>query len=253
MKKSHRLPVLSLILAAAVLTIGTAACGGTNVLKTSAEGVPSQPDAPAPTPTAQPEAKTSLEGRFTYSQMGSFVDTVNPMIKEFFAAEYPNLRAPQNVVYVPANQRASSACGTHDGTSYEYCPANDSIYVGQDLVWSFFRIGDAAPVIGLAHEWGHHLQSMKRLPSPRTAAESVAYENQADCIAGAWAQFADEKGWLEADDDLADVSGLMRSIGSRESRARDHGTVAERATAFQKGFDGGLKACNAYVPSAPIF
>jgi len=253
MKKSRRFQVLSLVLAAVVLTIGASACGGTNILKASAEQAPSQPEATAQTAPEKEEARTSLEGRFSYAQMGSFVDTVNPMIKEFFTAEYPNLRAPQNIVYVPATQRTSSACGVHDGASYEYCPANDSIYVGQDLVWSFFRIGDAAPVIGLAHEWGHHLQSMKRLPSPRTAAESVTYENQADCVAGAWAQFADEKGWLEAEDDLADVTGLMRSIGSRESRARDHGTVAERATAFQKGFDGGLKACNSYLPSTPIF
>ena len=249
MKESHRMPLLSFVLMAALLIAGAASCGGAIVSNAA-------PQAPSPqTPAQQPQAeeRTSLEGRFSYSQMGSFLDAVNPMIEEFFEAAYPDLKAPRNVVYVAANQRGSSACGTHDGDSYEYCPANDSIYVGQDLVWEFFRIGDAAPAIGLAHEWGHHVQSLKRLPSPRTAAESVTYENQADCMAGAWAQYADKKGWLEAEDDLADVSDLLRSIGSRESRARDHGTVAERAAAFNKGFGGGLKDCNSYLPAAPIF
>jgi predicted metalloprotease len=104
-------------------------------------------------------------------------------------------------------------------------------------------LGDAAPVVGLAHEYGHHLQSYLRLPYPRTARDSVRYENQADCIAGAWAKYASEKGWLEEADDLKDIEGLMRAIGSRESSYRDHGTTSERATAFNEGYKAGLKAC----------
>src|SRR5688572_19897571 len=158
MKKPYRTSLLPLVLLALTLTVAVAACGGGNVLKSAAQQSPGQQETPAQQQPSQPDTRTSLEGRFSYAQMGSFVDTVNPMIEQFFEAEYPNLKAPRNVVYVPDGQRASSACGTHDGNSYEYCPANDSIYIGQDLVWSFFRIGDAAPVIGLAHEWAHHVQ-----------------------------------------------------------------------------------------------
>ena len=109
-----------------------------------------------------------------------------------------------------------------------------------------------APIVGLAHEWGHHVQAATNVPFPRTLRERVNYENQADCISGAWTRYADEQGWLERPDDLEDVEGLMRAIGTRESRNRDHGTVAERAHAFNRGFDAGLGACNAFTAATPI-
>lgn len=205
----------------------------------------------APNATPSPE-RTSLEGRFAYEQMGSFLETVRPMVAQFFQDQFPDLPGPRSIAFVARSRVGSSACGYHDSQAYEYCPASQSIFIGQDLLWAFFRIGDAAPVVGLAHEWGHHLQALKRVPAPRTAAQSVSYENQADCIAGAWAGYADDEGWLEAEDDLADVGGLLQVIGSRESSRRDHGTAAERDGAFRLGFRDGLKGCNSFSPSAPI-
>ena len=80
---------------------------------------------------------------------------------------------------------------------------------------------------------------------------SVAVENQADCIAGAWAKYAKEQGWLNEQDDLQDVNSLLELIGSREGRARDHGTAAERLKAFQMSYEGGIKACNSFFPRSP--
>jgi predicted metalloprotease len=106
--------------------------------------------------------------------------------------------------------------------------------------------------VALAHEWGHHLQYMLGVRYGGTQAGAIAYENQADCVSGAWAQYADEQGWLETDDDIGDVETLMQLIGSRESRARDHGTSAERAEAFNLSYEGGIAACNAYFPESPV-
>src|SRR5690606_28680706 len=129
---------------------------------------------------------------------------------------------------------------------------NNTIYIGQDLIWAFYRqAGDAAPAVALAHEWGHHLQSMLGVPFARSQSQAIAFENQADCISGAWAKYADEQAWLE-DDDLGDIETLLRLIGSRESRARDHGTTAERAEAFQLSYENGIEACNAYFPNSPV-
>ena len=131
--------------------------------------------------------------------------------------------------------------------------ATETIYIGQDLLWAFYKqAGDAAPALALAHEWGHHLQLMLNVPFAETNADSIKFENQADCIAGAWAQYADQKGWLEREDDLKDVTTLMRLIGSAEGSRRDHGTTAERQAAFEKSYAGGVKACNAYFPDEPV-
>jgi predicted metalloprotease len=180
------------------------------------------------------------------------------MLTSFFTTEYPRLRAPR-VVYVERGQRLATPCldgsggrGNATSQSYEYCPADRTIYVGQDLLWTFYRMGDAAPVIGLAHEWGHHIQFIVGVPSPRTLAQSVNFENQADCVAGAWARYARDRGWLEAPDDLDDVGVLLRAIGTRETAGRDHGTATERRTAFDLGLGSGLEGCNRYAERTPI-
>ena len=214
-----------------------------------------QPPAPAQTAAeAQGGGESrcpggSLEGCFTFDQMSEYMEVVTPMVAQFFQERYPNVPAPRDIVFVPRGQQAATACGSiATSESYEYCGANQSIYVGQDLIWEFYRnAGDAAPAIGLAHEWGHHLQVMLGLPQPRTASQSVQFENQADCISGAWAKYADSKGWLESEDDIQDIEALLTGIGSREGAGRDHGTTEERSRAFDAGFGQDIQACNSYT------
>ena len=65
------------------------------------------------------------------------------------------------------------------------------MYVGQDMLWTFYeQTGDAGPAVGLAHEFGHHIQQSMGVPAPRTAEQSTRHENQADCVAGAWTRTA---------------------------------------------------------------
>ena len=242
-----------LLALALTLSFAAVACGSTNGSSVSQTSPPAEATVPAPTATPAPtEPPQSLEGRFSYADMDQYLDAVEPMVQQFFDEQYPNLPDPR-LVYIPGGRVARTACGASDGTAYEYCGGNQTIYVGQDLLWAFYRqAGDAAPALALAHEWGHHVQLMLDVPYARTAAQSVNFENQADCIAGAWAQYADEKGWLERDDDLQDVEKLMQLIGSGESSQRDHGTVTERKAAFEQAYEGGLKVCNAYYPNDPV-
>jgi predicted metalloprotease len=213
---------------------------------------------PEPTATAEPPQTVSdercggsLEGCFTYDEMDEYVAAILPMVQQYFTTAYEGLPEPE-VVYIPSGRAARGYCGVSTSEAYEYCSADQTIYVGQDLIWAFYRqAGDAAPAVALAHEWGHHLQFMLDVPFAQTRAEAIAFENQADCIAGAWAQYADGQGWLE-DDDLSDIETLLQLIGSRESRARDHGTTAERSEAFELSYEGGIAACNAYFPDSPL-
>jgi predicted metalloprotease len=238
------------------LSLFLAACGGSTV-GGSQEGqaAPAQPSPPTQTATTTNTGCPggSLEGCFSYSQMAAYLEAVKPMVAQFFQTSYPRISAPRDIVYVPAGRAAAGPCGYSTSAAYEYCAANRKIYIGQDLLWAFYRQhGDAAPVIGLAHEWAHHLQFMLDVPAARTAAESVRFENQADCLSGAFARYAGEQGWLEYPDDLEDVDGLLQTIGSRETASRDHGTAAERARAFDMGFESGATACNSFFPNSPV-
>ena len=207
---------------------------------------------PFETTTAQPDpSRSSLEGAFTYQTMDEYVEAVLPMIEQWINETWPGMRLPR-VQFVPAGTAGREGCVDFDGRpatytsrSYEYCPPDNTVYVGQDTLWQFYtETGDAGPAVGLAHEYAHHVQSQLNLPQARTTDESIRVENQADCLAGAWTRFTDVKGWLEPEDDLEDIEALFPLIGSAEGPDRDHATTSERRRAFDIGFSGGVQACD---------
>ena len=227
--------------------------------QTTATEPPEETPTPEPTATEAPPQTVSddrcggsLEGCFSYDEMDEYVSAIIPMVQEYFATAYGDLPEPETV-YIPDGYRARTYCGVSDSQAYEYCTGDQTIYIGQDLIWAFYRqAGDAAPAVALAHEWGHHLQFLLGVSYSGTRASAITFENQADCVSGAWAKYANDQGWLETEDDLGDTETLMQLIGSRESRARDHGTTAERVEAFDLSYEGGIEACNAYFPDSPL-
>jgi hypothetical protein len=207
---------------------------------------------PAPVDSAPDPNGTgeSLEGKFEYDTMDEYVDAVLPMIEGWINATWPGMPLPETI-YVPGGAAGREGCldvdgrpATYTSRSYEFCPADNRVYVGQDTLWEFYtETGDAGPAVGLAHEFGHHIQIQLNLPPARTTDQSIQVENQADCLAGAWTRWTDEKGFLERADDLEDIEALFPLIGSAEGPDRDHGTTRERRNAFETGFDGGVTAC----------
>ncbi len=207
------------------------------------------PTASASEPTPVPSG-TSLEGQFEFETMDEYVEAVLPMIEQWMDTTWPQMPQPE-VVYVPVGESGPEGCLDSNGVqasytsrSYEYCPSDETVYVGQRTLWEFYsETGDAGPAVGLAHEFGHHIQHQLNLPAPQTAAQSIQYENQADCLSGAWVKFTDEQGWLEIPDDIEDIELLFPLIGAAEGIDRDHGTAEEREEAFNDGFTGGVTAC----------
>ena len=250
---------MKLLLVAALFAIALSACTGLDVASRDSSSAPPANTSPAATQTpdagdaaSQRCGGGSLEGCFSYHEMGEYLDAVTPMVAQYFEETYPRVRAPRDIVYIASGRAARTACGTSNSYAYEYCPANQSIYIGQDLLWQFYAgAGDAAPAIGLAHEWGHHLQTMLGV-SAGSRNEAIDFENQADCVSGAWAKYANEQGWLEGDDDLRDMTTLLDAIGSAEGPRRDHGTAPEREAAFEVAYDKGIKACNEFFPDSPL-
>src|SRR5215217_9053622 len=109
------------------------------------------------TQTCQPP---DMEGCYGYGDMQAYADQIIPLVEAFFDDTYADMPHPKQYIYIPEGAVAPSGCGPipADG-AYLYCSGDDKIYLGQPQLWSFYsNDGDAAPVVGLAHEWGHHVQ-----------------------------------------------------------------------------------------------
>jgi predicted metalloprotease len=157
-----------------------------------------------------------------------------------------------------------SGCGAaSSSTGPFYCPLDRKVYIDLD----FFQLlasslggpnTDFAQAYVLAHEIGHHLQTIlgtesqvrdaqQRNPSQRNAL-SVRLELQADCYAGVWGQSAFEAGKVndtEIDDALQAAASvgddrIQQSTGGRVNpESFTHGSSAQRQSWFRKGFDTG--------------
>lgn len=223
-------------------------------------GMPLATAAPAAEATSDKKC-ASLEGCYAYDEMNDFLDVAEDLVVGFALNEYSPQVFWVDVRYVPAGDSGESMCTDQEGVpsrydefSYMYCSADNAIYIGQKVLWSFYsEIGDVAPIVGLAHEFGHFMQHVADVPVPTTSKESVHHENQADCFAGAWFDHADKAGLVERPDDLQDIDMILNRIASSEDEeGRTHGTVEERKQSFADGRAGGLAACDGYYPATPL-
>ncbi len=181
--------------------------------------------------------------------MDRYLERVLPDIREFFGAKYKSAPGPHHYYFIPEGPPIQSYCGELNKDAYAYCPRDSSVYLGQAFMWRLYsEVGDIAPAIALAHEWGHHIQSLKGVPSD----ESVKYETQADCVAGSWLQYADQQKRLEQED-FRSIKKLGEFLRKLEGANSDHGTPEQRSEALSLGRKGGLEACNSFYPATPIF
>lgn len=209
--------------------------------------------------------------QFVASILGETEDVWSDLF-ETGGSTYP---APTLVLFTglvrSACGRASSAMGPF------YCPGDRKVYI--DL--SFFdemerRLGgggDFAEAYVIAHEVGHHVQTVtgaaNAVNEARRAGRDVdgvggllvRQELQADCYAGVWAHHAQARHqWLEAGDveeALATASAIGDDRLQRQSRgvvvpdAFTHGTARQRVRWFRIGFEHGEpERCDTFEASA---
>jgi predicted metalloprotease len=171
----------------------------------------------------------------------------------------------------------TTGCGYAQSASGPfYCPGDHHLYLDlgffDELRQRFGASGDFAEAYVVAHELGHHVQSLlgieaqmrqqqARNPSQRNAL-SVALELQADCFAGVWAHATAQPGRASGrveleSGDLEEGLRAAASIGDdriqRMSTGRvfpekfTHGTSEQRAAALRRGFESGdPQACNTF-------
>lgn len=171
--------------------------------------------------------------------------------------------------------RNMSECGAAQAAMGPfYCPADQGVYLDtsffRELEQRFGAAGDAAQAYVVAHEVGHHIQTISGISNQVRQAQArssqaegnqlqVRMELQADCYAGVWAARARnsagqpvmEAGDMEEAMRAASAIGddtLMRAAGQRPMpESFTHGTSEQRMSWLRRGLQtGDPRQCNTF-------
>jgi predicted metalloprotease len=176
-------------------------------------------------------------------------------------------------VLVLFSRKTPTPCGLGESaTGPFYCPADSKIYI--DL--TFFDTlhqelgapGDFAQAYVLAHEVGHHVQNITgindrvdqlsaKLNEKQQNALSVRVELQADCYAGIWAKYANERNKILEEGDIEEAMNAAEKIGDDALQRAEqgevvpdsftHGTSAQRMRWYNIGFQSGkMQSCDTF-------
>ena len=152
-----------------------------------------------------------------------------------------------------------------------YCPLDQKIYVDLsfygELRRRFKAPGDFAQAYVIAHEVGHHVQTLlgiatkvqdlkRRHPSSANKIQ-VRMELQADCLSGVWANLNDqlknrlEPGDIEEGLNAASAIGddmiQRRTTGRVVPDAFTHGSAEQRVRWFRNGYKSGrMQSCDTF-------
>ena len=167
-----------------------------------------------------------------------------------------------------------SACGfAQAAVGPFYCPGDRQVYIDlsfyQDLQSRFGAPGDFAQAYVVAHEVGHHVQTLLGISERNMAARqraseaeanalSVRQELQADCFAGIWAHNADRSRQLLEAGDIEEGLNAAAAIGDDRLQKQSkgyvspesftHGSSAQRVSWFKRGFEQGkVDACDTFA------
>jgi predicted metalloprotease len=189
---------------------------------------------------------------------------------EQFQAMGRTYEAPHLVLFRDGVQ---SACGfAETAVGPFYCPGDHKVYLDlaffDELSRRFGAPGDFAEAYVVAHEVGHHVQTLLGISAKVREAQngadkatvnalSVRTELQADCFAGVWANHADRERQVLEPGDVEEALNAATQIGDDrlQKQARGyvvpesftHGTSAQRVRWFRAGLDNGeLGACDTF-------
>lgn len=179
-------------------------------------------------------------------------------------------KEPRLVLYRDA---VNSACGQGQAAMGPfYCPADQKVYLDlsffDDLKKRHGAPGDFAQAYVIAHEVGHHVQTLLGISSKVHSAKrglskaqanqlSVKQELQADCFAGVWGHYANRNRQLlepgDVDEGLTAASAIGDDRLQRQAQGRvvpesfTHGTSAQRVRWFKTGLEkGDVQACDTF-------
>jgi len=165
-----------------------------------------------------------------------------------------------------------SACGAaQSAVGPFYCPGDHRVYIDlgffEDLDRRFGAPGDFAQAYVLAHEIGHHVQTLlgiegrvrqSQRSDPGSAnGVQVRMELQADCLAGVWGHATNRMGLLD-EGDIEEGLRAAAAVGDDRIQkagqgyvnpdAFTHGTSEQRMQWFTRGFRSGrVDQCDSFA------
>ncbi len=205
-------------------------------------------------------------GQFVAAVLGDTEDTWNQIFAQA-GQQYP---APYLVMF---EQGINTACGSATSAAGPfYCPADQKVYIDtqffRQLETEFAAQGDFAKAYVLAHEVGHHVQTVLGISDKVRNAQArssqadgnalqVRMELQADCFAGIWAHHADRARGIVESGDIEEALGAASAVGDDTIQKRvqghvnqesfTHGSGAQRQEWFRRGFESGnVQACDTF-------
>jgi len=200
-------------------------------------------------------------------EMGEFVSTVladtEDVWKKIFEENGLTYEEPKMVLF---RNNVETACGSATSASGPfYCPGDRKVYMDlaffEELKTRFgAQGGDFAIAYVIAHEVGHHVQTllgtsakMRQLQEGKSEAEanklSVALELQADFFAGLWTHYNENKNQMLEPGDIEEALSAANAVGDDAIQSKmqghvvpdsfTHGTSEQRMYWFNRGFKSG--------------
>jgi predicted metalloprotease len=218
---------------------------------------------PAPASTGVPA--TDESSRFMRVVLADTEDTWTQLFRERGERYEPT-------TLVLFSDSTTSACGLGESAAGPfYCPGDRNVYIDltffDELAQRFGAPGEFAQAYVVAHEVGHHIQTLtgvsaqvnrarQRASESEANALSVRQELQADCYAGVWGYAAGRKGMLDTRD-VEDGLRAAAAIGDDRLRKQagrrvvpesfTHGSSAQRVEWFRRGLESGrMDACDTF-------
>lgn len=237
--------------------------------------------APSSDPGAPAGEQETIEGCDTGADANADVDCrmvgAYNSLDDYWSEAYPGGQYVSPAMTLPQSEQWSTACGQASSAMGPfYCPPDQTIYIetGFFAVLSSQLGADGGPLAEMyvvAHEWGHHLQNLSgtldqidRGGSGPTS-DAVRLELQADCLAGAWAQAAQQTAdasgtpFLQefTQEQLATAMDAAAAVGDdhiQSSQGGDvnpegwtHGSSEQRQRWFARGYDDGPGSCDTFA------
>ena len=195
------------------------------------------------------------------------LQTTEQTWSKIFAANGQDYPEPTLVLYDGYGQSGCGAAQAAVGPFY--CPADQKVYLDtsffNELSQRFGAPGDFAQAYVIAHEVGHHIQTITGISDQVRQAQAnaseaeanalqVRMELQADCYAGLWGR--DNAQRLEPGD-IQEAMRAAEAIGDdtlqRQAQGRvvpdsfTHGTSEQRMRWFMTGYEqGSVESCDTF-------
>jgi predicted metalloprotease len=212
----------------------------------------------------QPARLTSENDRFVAKVLNNTERTWSEIFQREVGEAY---REPKLALFT---NPVPTACGAAESAMGPfYCPADQKVYLDQsffdELARRFGAPGDFAAAYVIAHEVGHHIQTLlgisqqvsemqNRVSRTEANALSVRLELQADCLAGVWAHHnqtllepGDVEEAMRAATAIGDDALQRAAQGVVVPESFTHGSSEQRTRWFMRGMtEGTIAACDTF-------